>query len=116
MLRRGPVGPSKAATGRELNERIARWAGLNGHAAQTLAYYCECEDPACVERICLTGAEYERLRTFSERAAVVRGHQAADTEGVIEEYRDYLVVTHNAQAAPRQADSTPVRRDRSSVH
>ena len=58
----------------------------------------------CVERICLTGVQYERLRAISDRAAVVRGHQPADLDGVVEEYRDYLIVTHNALAAPRQLD------------
>jgi|tagenome__1003787_1003787.scaffolds.fasta_scaffold19941408_2 hypothetical protein len=103
MLKRTHAGRSKVATGRDLNERIARWAGLNGHAAETLAYYCECGDPTCVERIAFTGVEYERLRAVSERAAVVRGHEPADVERVVEEYRDYLIVTRNALAAPRQA-------------
>ena len=102
MSRRRQAGPSRVATGRELNERIARWAGLNGHATETLAYYCECGDPICVERICLTGVQYERLRAISDRAAVIRGHQPTDMDGVVEEYRDYLIVTHNALAAHRR--------------
>ena len=94
MSRRRLVDPAKSETGRDLNERIARWAALNGHASETLAYYCECGDPTCVERISLTGVQYERLRAISERAAVVRGHEPADTDTVVEECPDHLIVTH----------------------
>ena len=58
----------------------------------------------CVERICLTGVQYERLRALSERAAVVRGHEPTEMDGIVEEYRDYLIVTQNTLAAPRQVD------------
>ena len=92
--------PAKAATGRDLNERIARWAKLNGHAMDTIAYYCECDDLGCFRRICLTGIQYKRLRAVPERAAVVPGHEPADIEGVVERYHDHLVVTRKRPVRP----------------
>ena len=77
---------------------------MNGHATESLAYYCECGDPTCVERVCLTGVQYERLRAISERAAVIRGHEPADMERVVEQHRDHLIVTRSALAARPQAE------------
>src|SRR3954454_9057469 len=87
------VGPSSPATRRELNERIAGWAKRRKvPRAETVAFYCECDDAACFERIALAAADYKALRAIAHAVAVVPGHRPADGEPVGADRGHYLIV------------------------
>jgi hypothetical protein len=64
-------------------------AGLEGQRA----YLCECGDAACLDRVSLTGGEYEAVRAHPARFFVVPGHEDLSAgEIVIEETARYTVV------------------------
>jgi hypothetical protein len=69
---------------REVNERLR---GLNeafGTITEKMEIVCECADPGCTERITMSVAEYEELRSEPDRFAVVPGHAVpTDVEEVV---------------------------------
>jgi hypothetical protein len=77
---------------REVNERINDLAENLGLDQQALDLVCECADPNCVERVSMSRAEYEELRSESTHFAVHIGHQQPEVEDVIAERRTYFVV------------------------
>jgi hypothetical protein len=58
---------------REVNENIAELGERFGLHEETLELICECGDPACVERVAVPAAEYERLHAEGRRI-VAPGH------------------------------------------
>lgn len=75
---------------RAANERIH--AMLGGETEQT-PYLCECGNERCFERVPLTGAEYEEVRSHPARFLVVTGHEDLTAgEIVIEKSGRYAVV------------------------
>jgi len=58
---------------REVNENIAELGERFGLHEETLELICECGDPACVERVQVPAAEYERLHADGRRI-VAPGH------------------------------------------
>ena len=77
---------------REINERLenvnAAFTALSKHAE----FVCECGDAACLERISVPLAEYERLRHDPTQFALVRGHEDVDVESVVHSAGGYVVV------------------------
>jgi hypothetical protein len=73
---------------REVNERIEHLAG----AASSAEFICECLQAECDEPASLTRDEYEQIRSSSNRFFVLRGHQFADIEEVVETNDSYLIV------------------------
>lgn len=55
---------------------------------------CECGDLACVQQIVVLGEQYARVRAGTRLFVLVRGHEDASVEAVVEddERFDYLVV------------------------
>ena len=51
------------------------------------------DDPACIQAIELPLADYERAVKPPDQFVVVPGHEDPSVERVIEEDRDYLVVS-----------------------
>ena len=78
---------------RAINERLT---GRPDHraaaASDKVEFYCECGAPDCFERVSLTGAQYEAVRTDSARFVVAPGHVFTEVEQVVEEHDGYLVV------------------------
>jgi hypothetical protein len=77
---------------REVNERIE---ALNEASARILPiedWICECADEECFERLAMTVDEYEAIRMHPARFPVLRGHELADVESVVEANDRYLVV------------------------
>jgi hypothetical protein len=82
---------------REINERLTRddaLADLTG--SHVIA--CECADPACVQTLAISAAQYADIRREPRHFAVLPGHIYADVERVVNEFRAYVVVEKLGQA------------------
>jgi hypothetical protein len=67
---------------------------------------CECGDLNCTDRIQVTHAAYEALRSESHQFAVIPGHEIPDVETVIADESAYYVVRKDAQEARVLAERT----------
>jgi len=74
-----------------VNERIG---DLAEHLdfSDAMPLLCECGTGGCTERLELTRTEYEQLRRYPTRFAVLPGHQIPGVERVVEEHEGFLVV------------------------
>jgi len=82
---------------RSLNERVRQVTDtlpLDGIADDERPdeYLCECADDACMERIKLTRAEYESLRSSPIQFAVRPDHVVPDIETVVAANERFMVV------------------------
>jgi hypothetical protein len=94
---------------REVNERIENLAETFDLNSQSLDLICECGDATCVERLTMTRAEYEKLRSDAHQFAVHPGHEYPDVESIVARLKGYDVVVKN-QGAPEQiAEETDPR-------
>lgn len=84
---------------RELNERLER----NVHRGSTMpdfaGFVCECGDGDCDTTFRIDLESYEAVRQDSRLFMVVPGHEAADTEDVVDEGDGYLVVRKHEDVA-----------------
>jgi hypothetical protein len=88
-----------------VNERINDLAEHFGLEDQPLDLVCECGDPECVERISMSRAEYEALRSDPTHFAVHPGHDQADIDDVIDRRGSYDLVRK------REGDPAEVARE-----
>ena len=84
---------------RDVNERIREISDSFGQEETTYDFLCECSDPACAERVVLTRAEYEHVRSDSTRFVVAKGHALPEVESVIERAKDHVIVEKEGEAA-----------------
>jgi hypothetical protein len=70
---------------------------------------CECGRRDCVERIELSAAEYEAVRSDATHFAVRPGHESPDVEDVIERHQRYFVVAKHPGGPARLAERTDPR-------
>jgi len=94
---------------REVNERIESLAQSFDLGTQPLDLVCECGDASCVDRIHMTHAEYEQLRSDSYQFAIAPGHDIPDVETVVARGNGYHVVRKEegrevAEQTDRRAD------------
>jgi hypothetical protein len=94
---------------REVNERIREIGAAMQATDEQLDLVCECGLVHCAERIRMSVAEYERLRSDPRRFAVVPGHEVPDVEHVIERADGYDVVEKLAGDAAKLAEETDPR-------
>jgi hypothetical protein len=88
---------------REFNERVEDVAEAfdvrdEGDALR-IEFVCECGDLDCLERIELTRASYEQVRSDPRRFVVVPGHEDMDVARVVARREGYLVVEKIDEAA-----------------
>ena len=83
---------------RVANERMADWEEAHEGDATEL-YFCECANAECREKVRLTQAEYERVRSDSRHFFVVPGHEVADVETVIERNDGWTLIEKNPEVA-----------------
>ena len=83
---------------RNANERTAQWEEVR-ESDEPVLYVCECANPDCRRRVRLSKEDYERVRRNSRHFSIVPGHQITDTETVIEDNGDWLVVEKNQDVA-----------------
>lgn len=93
---------------REVNERIEELnrrfdAALDAGAA----WVCECADTDCSQPMELTLGEYEELRSYPDRFAVLSGHVLEGVERVVNAHDDYVVVEKVGAAAQVAAELDP---------
>jgi hypothetical protein len=94
---------------REVNERIEGLAETFDLKAEPLDLVCECGNADCVERISMTHAEYEALRSDSHQFAVYPGHVYPDVEKLVEQRKGYDLVQKTEGAPERIAEQTDPR-------
>ena len=93
---------------REVNERIENLAETFDLKAP-LDLICECGDAACDERLSMTRAEYEELRSKSHQFAVHPGHEYPDVESVVARLKGYDIVSKNKGVPMQIAEQTDPR-------
>lgn len=74
-------------------------------------FFCECADVDCMEKIRMTLAEYEDLRSVSTHFAVKAGHVLPEEERVVDERVGYMVVEKVGHAGRRAAELDPRESD-----
>jgi hypothetical protein len=77
---------------REVNERLRDLGEGFSLVAETAEFVCECGNTSCTERIRMTLAEYEEIRSDPKRFFVIRGHELPDYEKVIDVRDAYSIV------------------------
>lgn len=94
---------------REVNERIENLADTFELTKEPLDLVCECGDANCVERVSMTRAEYEELRSNPHHFVVYPKHDFPDVETVVAERKGYMVVSKNRGAPEQIAEQTDPR-------
>jgi hypothetical protein len=110
MNREARIGMNEAVF-RSVNERIQEVANSFQLNTEPLDLICECGNASCVERISLTPAEYEELRSSAHHFAVVPGHEVKDVEMVVARRGRYDIVSKNRGVPEQIAEETDPRRD-----
>ena len=96
---------------REVNERIETLAQSFDLGTQPLDLICECGDASCMQRIHMTHAEFEELRSESHHFAVYPGHVAPDVESVVGRRKGYEIVSKDEGLPRLIAERTDPRSD-----
>lgn len=95
---------------REVNERIEDLAETFDLKAEPLDLVCECGNADCVERISMTHAEYEAIRSDAHQFGVYPGHVYPDVEKLVEQRKGYDIVQKTEGAPERIAEQTDPRK------
>jgi hypothetical protein len=91
---------------REVNERIEDFVERFDLREQPLDLICECGDESCRERISMTHAEYEEVRSDPRQFAVFPGHEYGDVEDVVARRQGYDIVRKRAGEAAELAEAS----------
>jgi hypothetical protein len=103
------IGLNKAVF-REVNERIEDLAETFKLNQEPLDLICECGDGACVQRVSMTRAEYEQLRSDSRQFAVHPGHELPEVETIVAQRKGYNVVRKDEGVPEQVAEKTDPRK------
>ena len=76
---------------REANQRAHAWDERHLDREIEL-YFCECAKAGCREKVSLSDADYERVRSDPRRFVIVSGHEQPNVETVIEQHEDWAIV------------------------
>jgi len=83
---------------REINDQIEAAALAHGAVNDVYEFICECANADCAERMQMTLAQYERVRSDPTHFAILPGHEQPDIETVI--LRDgFWIVAKRGRAA-----------------
>jgi hypothetical protein len=77
---------------REVNERLREVGEGFSLVSEEAAFVCECGNSSCMERVQMSLADYEGVRSDPKRFFVIRGHELLEYEKIVEERPAYLVV------------------------
>jgi hypothetical protein len=83
---------------REVNERIHEKAESHGLDAHRYAFFCECSDTSCTERVQLTLPEYEYIRAEPTRFVVKNDHVVSEIEHVVDAVQDHMIIEKHGEA------------------
>ena len=93
---------------REVNERVESLNEAFNTLTDRVSIVCECGLLECVDRISMSLAEYEELRSDPTTFAVIPGHELPDVEDVVAERDAYFVVRkHFGDPARLAAEEDP---------
>jgi hypothetical protein len=90
---------------REFNERVEHLADTV--AADRIRFVCECGDLDCLERVELTRAAYEEVRSDARRFVLAPVHDDPEIERVVAGGEGYLVVEKREAAAQVAIEHDP---------
>jgi hypothetical protein len=85
------VGENEAVF-REVNERLRELGEGFSLVSETAEFVCECGQADCAERVRMSLAAYEEIRSDPKRFFVIKGHELTEYEYIVEEREEYLVV------------------------
>jgi hypothetical protein len=77
---------------RSLNERIHDAVDAHSADGHVYEFVCECSDPACLERVRMTAAEYEAVRADPRTFVLAPGHERRSIEVVVQPGLDHVIV------------------------
>ena len=77
---------------REVNERLRELGEGFSMVSDLADFVCECGNTSCTERIRMTLAAYEKVRSDPKYFVVVRGHEEPEYEKIVSQEEDYSVV------------------------
>jgi hypothetical protein len=80
------------------NERMANWEEAHDANSSEL-YFCECANAECHDKVRLTKADYERVRSDSRYFFVVPGHEVADVDTVLEHNHGWTLIEKDPDVA-----------------
>ena len=83
---------------REVNERLERVAIAKASGAERFEIICECAVEECTQRLSVSFAAYEAVRSVPTRFLVAHGHADARVERVVESTEGYEVVQKVGEA------------------
>lgn len=90
---------------REVNERLEGLAKHFGRdQEESLDLVCECRKATCIQRIAMSRAEYEALRSEDTHFALYPGHADPEIEHVISSHAGYEIVAKEGPAAEAARD------------
>jgi len=92
---------------RAVNERVERRSLQTGGGEDPIEFVCECGNAECAERIRLTVAEYEWLRSDPDRFAVVPGHEAGLEGEVVRDEGRFRALEKTGVAAEVARETNP---------
>ena len=96
---------------REFNERVERVADASDLREEgdslRIEFVCECGNLDCLERVELTRAAYEEVRSDPRRFVVVPGHEDMSIARVVAREEGYLVVEKIDEAAEVAIEHDP---------
>src|SRR5438067_9239001 len=93
---------------RQVNEEIESLNEGFGKPVE-MSVICECGDGQCVERIEISMADYERVRSDARMFIIVPGHELPDVESVMERAEGWSVVRKDAGPPTTVAERTDPR-------
>jgi hypothetical protein len=83
---------------RSANERMQALAVAIISAEQLVPFLCECADDACLGRVDMKLGDYDDIHRDRDRYSILRDHQLADGERVVEQRTLYDIVSKGAMA------------------
>jgi hypothetical protein len=93
---------------RDINDRVKQIDEAREAPTDELRdFLCECGRRDCFERVAMTLAEYERVRSSPVQFAVLPGHEAAAVERVVEETRRFAVIEKHADEQQVALETDP---------
>ena len=92
---------------RALNERLQEQSGTWHGTEGQLSVVCECGDEDCTAGIQLSVREYEAVRAVETQFVLIRGHERAEVEDVVDGAENWLVVRKRGEAAEIAAGTDP---------
>ena len=77
---------------REVNERLRELGESFSLVSQQATFVCECANTSCTERVEMSLADYERVRSDPKWFFLVKGHEELEFERIVSEEEGYAVV------------------------